>query len=798
MKGIYLTILLTLLAIMMYSQDQTVTWDYDAGIAPGEVYIDIKHLDVTIVPDTLNSSIAGEAVFSFRTLREKTDSMVFYTPAMKIVSVELGNQACRYLCYGSQTGIYPPFHLEKGQDYRLKIHYEGFPSIDCNFIGWNLPRQLKRKEIWAHRPSGWIPYATDRITMDIHIQFDSRYKVFTNGTRISVSPGPAGTSTWHYRMTKDHPFFSTSLVIGNYNYKNSVADDGTPLELWFYPDQEDHFEPTYRYTGKMFGFFSNEFGASYPYELYREAPVIDYTYGAMETTTATVFGDYLHVDPRGFWSRNYVNVNAHELAHQWFGNCLAHLAPRDVWLTESFATYYAKMFEKHIYGEDYYQNERNNELKRTFNAAAIDHYAIGHSRGGVDRWYPKGSLVLDMLRNVMGDADFKSAIKLYFETHSFDMVETSDFITAVYKATGKPLNWFFEEWILRGGEPHYVISYMVSDHPGGSRFTNVSVEQVQETGPTTGLFKMPVDIEIHYTDGTFSTIRPWLENKLHVIPVENKGKKEIAYVLFDPGRKIIKKMTFNRSFDELSAQVLSAPGMIDRYDALLALKSFPLDQKRKILQDAYAKETFHLTKSEIIAQLAGDSLSTALVRKAISDPDVWVRRAVVTYIKQIPNDLRVPYEKLLDDSCYINVEKALENLCASFSGNTQQYLDATKDETGWRGRNIRIKWLETAIMSGQDQFLDELADYATEDYEFETRQNALNAFQRLNHCDHTLAFNLLKACVYWNFRLSGTAHENLKYFYKQNRLRAVIDNVLNDRTQISEYDRQKILKILSN
>jgi hypothetical protein len=42
-------------------------------------------------------------------------------------------------------------------------------------------------------------------------------------------------------------------------------------------------------------------------------------YAGMENTSATVFSSRYVVDSTGFEDRNYTNVNAHELAHQWFG-----------------------------------------------------------------------------------------------------------------------------------------------------------------------------------------------------------------------------------------------------------------------------------------------------------------------------------------------------------------------------------------------------------------------------------------------------------------------------------------------
>jgi aminopeptidase N len=54
--------------------------------------------------------------------------------------------------------------------------------------------------------------------------------------------------------------------------------------------------------------------------IYKQAPVRDFLYAGMENTSATLFNTRYVVDSTGFEDRSYTNVNAHELAHQWFGN----------------------------------------------------------------------------------------------------------------------------------------------------------------------------------------------------------------------------------------------------------------------------------------------------------------------------------------------------------------------------------------------------------------------------------------------------------------------------------------------
>ncbi len=98
------------------------------------------------------------------------------------------------------------------------MKYTSKPKYDLFFIGWNEPALRDNKQIWAHRPFHWLPYYGDRLTTDMQITFDGRYKVMTNGVRESVKENKDGTRTWHYKMYKEHPFFSTCLVIGDYKF----------------------------------------------------------------------------------------------------------------------------------------------------------------------------------------------------------------------------------------------------------------------------------------------------------------------------------------------------------------------------------------------------------------------------------------------------------------------------------------------------------------------------------------------------------------------------------------------------
>jgi aminopeptidase N len=776
MKQLILSFLAFALFLQAGAQENTITYVNDPSSTPSDLIITLKHIraDVSFKPE--DNLVIAKTEFAFIPNRYKTDSIILNAPEFKINSIRITGKdlnldlkPTEWKLTGSNLVIYPPVDLRFHTEYNLILDYTAQPKAGAiYFVGWRPEEKGKRKEIWAHRPHGWLPYLDARITMDMYYTFDKHYKVFANGERIEVKDNPDSTRTWHYRMAKDHPYFSTSLVIGDYDYKTSRSTGGVPLEFWYYRGQEDKVNPTYQYTEAMMDFLEKETGVKYPYPLYREAPVIDYMYGAMETTTSTVFGDFIFIDPHAYWQRNYINTNAHEMSHQWFGNCIAHLVNKDVWLTESFATYYGKIFERAIFGKDYYENVMNDELTLVLNAGKTNSYPVASSMGGNARIYQKGSMVMGMLRNVMGDREFRDAIKLYIDRYKFSYAQTNDFIRCTYDATGISYNWFFEEWVLHGGEPEYKVSYTVLDDTTGHRATHITVTQIQETNNLVGLFKMPILFEVHYKDSQCDTLVAWIENKSHEVIIPNPGKKAIDYVLFDPGRNILKKVDFDKGFEELSAQALKAPEMIDRYDALVALRTFPVEKKRALLLSCYKKETFQLTKSEIIDQLSTDKTDSSieLFRQALNDTDATVRKAVLKNVSPLPASIQSDAEKSLKDYSYLNQELALQNLCQSFPGKLDKYLEMTKDLTGWRGLNIRMKWLEIAITAGKKEFLPELTSYTRPQYEFETRINAFTVLKRLRYTSDVILSNALAASQHWNGKLRDAAKEYLTYFGK--------------------------------
>lgn len=794
-------IMLSVSTLLAQKQNKTVTYLYDASTQPPEMFVDVQHLKLELSKiDPVKKYMEGKATYTIKTLRENTDSIVFNAKDLTMKSVTVNGVTAKTKMSGESIIVYPPQKLEWQKEFTVFFDYTATPS-NFHFIGWDDKTNTKRKTMWALSLSTYAPYIPvkhDLLTSETITTFDKNYQVLSNGVKVSYKENADGTATWHYSLTKPHNYGLITHFIGQYDIKKFKTKRGLPLEYWYFKDRKNDVETGYKFSAEMFDFLEDEFGLEYPWALYQQAPVMDCPFGGMECTTATIFNENLFADSRGFLDRNYVNVNSHELVHQWFGDYVSYTNSENIWTSESFATYYAKKYEQWHYGDEHYQNMRLKEYQRTIDASLKDDYPIAHEKGSVPRWYPKGSLMIDMLRYVMGEKNFKLFIKHLLHTNPYDIVEGNDYKEAAREATGMTLDWFFEQWIYRGGEPHYKVSYKQADEISGQRNTLVAVQQIQEITELNGYFKMPIVVEVHYKDGTKDSVTSWVEKEYTEIAIPNPSKKQISFVLFDPNRNVLKKISFDRSFEELSAQFTSAKNMIDRYDALLELKKTDVEKKRDLLLAQYAQEKFFLNKSEIIAQLADDKneKTLQLFTKAINDKDVEVRRAVVTNVKNIDSKIQKEYEKLLRDSSYAIVTASLQNLSDNFPKEVDNYLNVTKNEVGLYGKNIRIKWLEIAVDNNKgNQYLSELIDYTNiVKYEYMTCSNAIQSLKRMNYLDDIFASFLVNNYFYWNDKVSSDAKDAISYFTQQNKFRKILKAQMMTRSE----DEQKRLREIIN
>ncbi|MGZ3933047.1 MAG: M1 family aminopeptidase, partial [Bacteroidia bacterium] len=662
---------------------------YDPGASPREHVLDFERMRLEVEFEPANGLVKGKITHFFSPIRQTVDSFYLDGPGIVIKEAKLNGQAIRFKSDANGISFFPAKALALGEKDSLSVTYEVYPRRGIYFIGWNDPANISRKQIWTQGQGVdnrcWFPcYDTpnDKLITELYVKFDKDYKVLSNGTKLSDKENKDGTRTWHYKMMHPHASYLVMLGIGKYEIKESRSKSGVPLRMWYYPEWKDRAELTYRYSEKIFDFLESEIGVPYAWESYSQIPVQDFMFGAMENTTATLFGDFFEVDARSYNDRNYVAVNAHELAHQWFGDLITARSGNAHWLQESFATHYNIVSERECFGQDHFDWTRRQACNTAI--ATTDKKPISHSETPTALIYQKGSQVLEMLKYVVGRDAYNRSVKRYLLAHKYANVDSDDLLNAFQDELGTPLDWFWDEWVYRGGEPVYNVIMEDNTQDGNRRFTQFTVTQMQPKHELSGLFKMPIVFEVYYTDGSHDSKTEWIEKETQVVKMANTANKAIDFVLFDPNSQVMKTVTFNKPFEMLKAQALRAPQLLDRYDAVAALKNFSPDQKRSLLEEVYRKNSFHAVKTEAISQLCDDKNpeSLKLIKLALQDKDAQVRKGILNATRSIDASLMADYEGLLLDSSYQTIATALEKLCFAFPANTQKYLDITKGIEG--------------------------------------------------------------------------------------------------------------------
>ncbi len=184
----------------------------------------------------------------------------------------------------------------------------------------------------------------------------------------------------------------------------------------------------------MVKFFSEKLNFRYPYTKY--AQTIGYEFsGGMENISATTQTDNMIIDQRTEIDEDQDGLQAHELAHQWFGDYVTCRDWSEIWLNESFATYMESLWQGESKGKDFflYNEVKNNQdgyfgsWNQGIRRPIVTKYYDGPDAVFDAYAYPRGGAVLHMLRKQLGDEDFFRALNHYLKTNANEPVPDGGF-----------------------------------------------------------------------------------------------------------------------------------------------------------------------------------------------------------------------------------------------------------------------------------------------------------------------------------------------------------------------------------
>lgn len=523
---------------------------------------DLLHFNLQLQFDWQHEQVAGIAKLRLKPLFYTQDSIELDAKGFDINHITYTGQsaALAHRYDGKQLKIFLTKKFSRTDTLDLTIDYRANPSnnttggsaaitdddglyfIDPRNTDPNLPTQL-----WSQgeteNNSRWFPTIdkpNERCTGEITLTVPDTMVTLSNGLMVRTSKNTVEhtrTDTW----VMDQPIapYLYMIAAGPFARVTETWKD-IPLEYYVDKPYAPYAKEIFNHTPEMLSFFSEKLGIKYPWKKFSQIIVRKYVSGAMENTTAVVFGDFIQKTHRELIDDPNDNIVAHEMFHHWFGDYVTCESWSNLTLNEGFANYSEYLWSEHKYGKYEADRHREEELIGYLSSISFGpaHDLIDYNYADRENMfdahsYNKGGLVLHMLRHYVGDEAFYATLHEYLNRHAYQTVEVHDLRLAFEKITGEDLNWFFNQWFLDSGHPNlsYTQSYDEANHK-----VHLELYQTQEKNYP-AVFRLPIDVDIHQSNGNITRQRIWMEEREQSfdLPVNSKP----ALVVLDPNRVLL-------------------------------------------------------------------------------------------------------------------------------------------------------------------------------------------------------------------------------------------------------------------
>ncbi|MFF4234605.1 M1 family metallopeptidase [Actinomadura geliboluensis] len=394
---------------------------------------------------------------------------------MDVERIWVGGQRADYRRQGQELIITPRRGLRKGSVFRTVVRYGGVPqTIVGSPIVFGSPYGFLHTPDGAFvggEPNGartWFPvndHPSDKATYDYTIRVPEGLTAVANGrltghggATAAFSRRPGKTRAEVFRWREDSPMASylTTIDIGKWVVKQGRTPGGVPnytavdpVLLQTQPDAVDFFYGT---TGEVTDMWSTAFGR-YPFggtgAIADDARFEGQPLGfSLETQSKPVYS-----------AVRSTGTIAHELAHQWFGDAVSPAQWKDVWLNESFATWAAWYYTELKGGRSVHDAARATYAARPFpDREGRPFWSVltaDPQRDTMfnDRVYNGGGMMLQFLREKMGDDAFLTLLRTWYATHKYGNARTEQFTSLAQRIAGQDLSTFFNDWLYSPIKP---------------------------------------------------------------------------------------------------------------------------------------------------------------------------------------------------------------------------------------------------------------------------------------------------------------------------------------------------------
>lgn len=492
--------------------------------------IDVEEIQVTADINPRTQSITGKARVRFLAVDDKISTATFELHnAMTVTGVAYLDDSRVDSSRNSQdftvkVTLDPP--MVKGSTREIVIRYEGkltgqeeSPVYGIQFAA------LKPEGSFLMYPARWFPvagYTADRYKSEFVVTVPEGYKVVSGGLDSTKSADGKSTTTSSFNS----PGFGGSLAIVQGEGKK-VSSGGVNSLIYFRGESVAAADAWGEETGKVLGLLTTQFGLAPSSSLI----LVETDEGAPNGYAAP---GMLFLSPKAIGKEANPKLLANQLARYWYGIQTSPSSRNHLWITNGMARYAELLYTEQTAAAGAVEDE----IRDTYvEALTIDNPPLIQA-ARLEDYSPeywattaaKGAAVYQMLRNVLGEDNFKKLLKAVPEKFANKSVSTDDIAKMASDLAGQDLGYFFIQWIESSGAPQFKLEYTVYRTSKGFRIMG-KIQQDLDT------FRMPVDLKIE-TEGNPEIKRVEVAGPSSEFVVETFGKPKKVEI--DPNLRVLR------------------------------------------------------------------------------------------------------------------------------------------------------------------------------------------------------------------------------------------------------------------
>ncbi|EFX67144.1 hypothetical protein DAPPUDRAFT_203795 [Daphnia pulex] len=407
----------------------------------------------------------------------------------------------------------------------------------------------------------------------------------------------------YYQTTVKMSSYLVAFLVSEFEDVATTTSHRVPFRLWVKPESRHLAGYSLSVAPGMQEFYESYFKIAYPLPKQDLAAIPDFSAGAMENWGLVTYRESaLLIDvPLESRSRkqSVADINAHELAHQWFGDLVTTDWWNTIWLNEGFATYVEflgtnavepdfRMLDQFVVRELHYVFGVDAlETSRPINLPVTTPAEISRMFDAIS--YDKGSCIIRMAADFIGLETFNRGLTRYLNARSYKNAVEDDLWLALQQQVDEDgislpasVKDIMDTWTLQMGFPLITVT---RDYSTGGASVSQDRFLIRKNPNSTDTHVYLWWVPLTHTNGGDLLVRKteWISKDQPSTTIGNLGASSDNWVIFNYDQQNLYRVAYDSENYRLIAQQL----MVDHGRIL--------DNNRaQLLDDAFVLASVHL------------------------------------------------------------------------------------------------------------------------------------------------------------------------------------------------------------